>query len=334
MAWDSEQQNADQFQLLHESRLLMKKNGHQAGAPQFAFSDASIQAYLKELNPTRNLANLVSDAALFSHLNSNDNEATGRMLDCANIADCVRQTHVIVGQLVAIGIEALNCENISVIAPGLRVSSDSAEGNARAHATKLIHWLLDDAGRSADWDATMAQELGYLSRPQPLNVPATEQARFITLKEAKDDELLIEKADQAKDLPTATAFLKQCGPALAIIHLDPLFTTKFRVIAERRMAAADLAIQLYRVDYHGEFPKSLDQLVPSYLPNVPRDPFSSDNNAIGYKIIAHGWPNGKDRPLLFVDTGPDFKLDAEPRVSWYNHKKYDVRQYRDLTLPK
>jgi hypothetical protein len=59
--------------------------------------------------------------------------------------------------------------------------------------------------------------------------------------------------------------------------------------ARRRLAArnfllqADLAIRLYQHG-HGELPKSLAQLVPEYLPEVPRDPFSALRDSIRYRI--------------------------------------------------
>ena len=53
-----------------------------------------------------------------------------------------------------------------------------------------------------------------------------------------------------------------------------------------------------------------------YPPPVPNDPYQSDNAPIAYKIIPHGWPDGKDRPVLFVDSGPDFHLNSEPRLGW------------------
>jgi len=59
--------------------------------------------------------------------------------------------------------------------------------------------------------------------------------------------------------------------------------------ARRRLAArnvllqADLAIRLYQHD-HGELPKSLLDVVPEYLPEVPRDPFSASSDFIHYRI--------------------------------------------------
>lgn len=57
--------------------------------------------------------------------------------------------------------------------------------------------------------------------------------------------------------------------------LDAVAGVHYRVRATRRMAATALAIRLYEID-HGKRPDALDQLVPHYLPAVPRDPYVLD----------------------------------------------------------
>jgi hypothetical protein len=55
-----------------------------------------------------------------------------------------------------------------------------------------------------------------------------------------------------------------------------------RCIAERRTAAACLAIKLYAADHDGQFPETLDALVPAYLPRVPTDPLALGTRPLGY----------------------------------------------------
>lgn len=55
----------------------------------------------------------------------------------------------------------------------------------------------------------------------------------------------------------------------------------FLDIARRRMAATALAIRLYECD-HGQRPAQLSDLVPSYLPNLPVDPFDPKSLPIRY----------------------------------------------------
>ena len=42
-----------------------------------------------------------------------------------------------------------------------------------------------------------------------------------------------------------------------------------------RAAETICALQVYYID-HGEYPESLDALVPDYMPEVPIDPFTGD----------------------------------------------------------
>jgi hypothetical protein len=61
-------------------------------------------------------------------------------------------------------------------------------------------------------------------------------------------------------------------------HGDDAITPSFRAAldrhsAMRRLVMSELALRLYRQE-RGEFPKSLESLVPQFLPAVPIDPFS------------------------------------------------------------
>jgi len=54
-----------------------------------------------------------------------------------------------------------------------------------------------------------------------------------------------------------------------------------RLIAERRMASTGLAVRLFMRE-RGTVPNSLVELVPDFLPNVPRDPMAFESRAIGF----------------------------------------------------
>src|SRR5439155_7640957 len=102
---------------------------------------------------------------------------------------------------------------------------------------------------------------------------------------------------------------------------------------EMRLAAAALAIRLYRID-QGAWPASLDALVPKYLSEVPRDPFSSSGTPLGYLLIKGGLPDGADRPVVYALAGRnDISVDETmpplvPTFCW------DMRtiQFRDVTM--
>jgi len=70
------------------------------------------------------------------------------------------------------------------------------------------------------------------------------------------------------------------------------------VRAERRMGAVNLAAHLFRAD-RGRWPEALDELVPKYLPAVPRDPLAADDRPLGYVLAKAALPDGGDRPVVY-----------------------------------
>ena len=58
--------------------------------------------------------------------------------------------------------------------------------------------------------------------------------------------------------------------------------TMLRTLAARRLAAAAVAIHLYELD-HGRRPATLAELVPRYLPALPRDPYRADGGPLRYR---------------------------------------------------
>jgi hypothetical protein len=95
----------------------------------------------------------------------------------------------------------------------------------------------------------------------------------------------------------------------SIPALTMVMERHYQVITERRMAATALAIRLYELD-HGQRPKTLEELVPDYLPAVPDDPYSAGPQPIRYLPDA-------DPPILYSvgengeDDGGEFAVDDE-----------------------
>src|SRR5205085_11900988 len=52
----------------------------------------------------------------------------------------------------------------------------------------------------------------------------------------------------------------------------------------QRLMAVLAAAKVYQVD-HGNFPATLAELVPTYLPSAPPDPFAADGRAVGYQSL-------------------------------------------------
>ena len=65
--------------------------------------------------------------------------------------------------------------------------------------------------------------------------------------------------------------------------------------AKARIAQTVLAIERYRLAHTGQFPESLDGLVPAYLPAIPSDPF--DGKPLRFKRRESGY--------IVYSVGPD-----------------------------
>jgi hypothetical protein len=90
---------------------------------------------------------------------------------------------------------------------------------------------------------------------------------------------------------------------LALRHNVPdflgLFDPYFRALTNRRAAAITLALRLYHVD-HGEFPERLQDLVGTYLPTVPADPYAPEDQPFAYRRS----------PLLLYSVGRNGRDDG------------------------
>jgi len=103
----------------------------------------------------------------------------------------------------------------------------------------------------------------------------------------------------------------------------------YQYLTNRRMAAVSLAAQLYRHDHDGVWPAKLQDLVPAYLPAVPKDPKLPGGRPLGYFVVPHGLPDGQDRPVVSVGPPPTAaSLDSEPTYEPSDYK--NPTDYRDL----
>ncbi len=90
--------------------------------------------------------------------------------------------------------------------------------------------------------------------------------------------------------------------------------------AERTMAAMSLACHLFCAD-RDRWPTSLDELLATYLPEAPPDPWGDGIQTFAYVLIKGGLPDGSDRPLVYCRCwSPDglfFRIDA-PQYGRYS----------------
>jgi hypothetical protein len=321
-----------------------------------------IAVNLNYLNAARNLANTLGDSAEYQQLTGNDAEALERVLDILHLSASLRQDDPVVAQLVSIGIEALAVNAIMQMAPGFRFESSPA---ARPAAKATISQLLDDAPlrdgvrRSLVFERASVQEYRTTTAQGTWVIRPLADAQIV--RDHHNFDVLIDAASNLTNKPQISLALSRisderpwmnASPAgarpaayrdmprysrwfAADMSYDRYFETTFRVIGERSMAAVALAANLFRADHH-RWPNTLDELVPAYLPSVPRDPFA-EGEPIGYTILRSALPDGGDRPLVFERNGDrDVGPYAEPSYSWESNRwpsaprGTEIRQYRDL----
>lgn len=69
--------------------------------------------------------------------------------------------------------------------------------------------------------------------------------------------------------------------------INATHNTQVRVIQEQRLLKLTLAVERYRCR-HGDYPESLGQLVPEFLPELPLDLFA-ESGTFGYELIPGGF---------------------------------------------
>ena len=305
--------NAAALKLIREARSKTRTDWNQK------LTSPVITMLLPNLSPQRMLAKLARTAALQQHAVGNDAEAVEMMHDILDLARHVDRTSpCLISFLVAIAIDALGTSTVEYMSHDLLIATknpatrDAAQPATRQQVEDLIRDLLEEQGLDDAWRHNLCGErmgqvdtmLGVIRRsPTSLLGNASLVAEpFLTPAWKLDTVILMERttatieAGLAPSWPAAQAALPNPHPsprcsADQIAHLfgsilpgadDGAVQLRFRLLNERRMAALALAIRLYEVE-HGHRPAALSELVPDYLPAVPRDPFDADNGSIRYR---------------------------------------------------
>jgi hypothetical protein len=312
-------------------------------------SPASI--LLPFLNPSRNLANLLGDAATDAHMHGHDDLAFARIEDLLHLASATQQQGLLVGRLVDIGIEALAVTRVEVISLNFHLAGSSANGVSRVEVLSLIRQLLDDSDEIRRAHQTMLMErVLFFDGAQRVHSNATILRPMVDLAMASalDQFSILMRSEEAANWPQCQAITAALPPGIMnppvptaapprFSHLPGFFysmsryeLTEYRVASERRLAAISLAVNLYRLD-HGFWPKDLQTLVGPYLPAVPADLFCA-GQPIGYVILPS--PSGMQRPMLYFEpSGKTTNLvpPSQPAFGWQITQTNNWRQWRDIS---
>ena len=362
LAAASERGNAAAFQLARKARPLHRLQFPQTKPPGNAFR--------REWNDARTLANTLGDGAEYAHLRGDDAEAVERLLDGLHLGRSVRQDPSILSQLVGLGISALALDAAQQIVPTLNLGAP-ARGTAAspAQARLLLAALLDEDPPRQWFVRTLYREriamlaaLDQLAAETWAIHPAADATAVRWLREF---DLLIKTAGQQNG--------RQARKTLRLLRgaAEPDYSSPFglpgrqqpvprysrwfdgfgvsgpeglarslemfhRESAERRMTAVMLAARLYRKD-HGRWPDDAAALVPAYLDAIPADPLRDNGGPLGYVVLRGALPDGADWPMVFSDASEaggaaEEAIDTEPMYGWQARPRRDVRQYRDVSL--
>jgi hypothetical protein len=280
------------------------------GAWGDVFRKPYFSSYVDFSSP-RMVAHLLHIAVFDAHTRGRDDETVAYARDLLRLTDAAAQRPTLIGHLVAVGIGALAAQTIDDVSVDLQVG-DGGGAADRSAVDALLQHLLDQRplmnSRRLAWQSERIFQLdaGYQfldgglvpfaggpGAPTGgvgtlfayLNKPLTLQDMRLATQNIQD----VMKATEADDWPAAQRFFptrfNQTMDAHPMTHifgrimspaLDRAAHASYRGVADRRLAAAALAIRLYAVDHDGQLPATLDQLVPKYLPAVPIDPLSGE----------------------------------------------------------
>ncbi|HSZ57817.1 MAG TPA: hypothetical protein VK797_19295 [Tepidisphaeraceae bacterium] len=108
-----------------------------------------------------------------------------------------------------------------------------------------------------------------------------------------------------------------------------LLHRRTETVARRRMAALGLAISLYQREHRGKFPGSVDELVPKYLAEIPRDPFDPAGSPLRLSIDQPLRIHGVERSLFF---GLDHPI--APMPTWGTTSPFRSPRLRPPSRPQ
>jgi hypothetical protein len=313
-------------------------------------------------NDLRNLANLLGDTALRAHFRHNDFEAMELVADTRALSEVTGRAPTLIGHLVGVGIDALAVNRLLMIAGGLQVTEgepttapSTGQANVprpatRAQVRAAIASLLDD---TAQQDSRRRALLG--ERAAMFDGVWYTTRRSLVLRPMFDLDALrtarrVEPYLDALSIPTwpaanaaISARLKWGRGGLSDRSdltgiIGRIFSGSFgravevglRVRVDRRAAAAALATRLFLID-NGRYPASLDELVPTYLPELPMDTYARDGGPLRYVLADQG-----RRPLLYSvgENGTDDYATGNtplPTETMWGWKSNSLDQFRDLS---
>jgi hypothetical protein len=272
--------------------------------------ETRLTSYYVNTGRERNLSRFLEFAVLYDHLQGNDHDAISDVMGMLALADAEEQrAPMLNSHLAAQSISSAATAVARELCPTLALSAASASQPSapadRAQVQALIARLLDEKpmrdGLRQAWlghrmmlleePTQHAEEVLHYRTLARLLLPyfemrAVRRAGELEMAMRADAEPIWD--DAREDVSKVTAAEERPGRRfirggmdLYSMSLERPTSLLFRNIADRRMTAILFALRLYEID-HGKLPAALADLAPTYLQEIPVDPFRGDGGPIQY----------------------------------------------------
>jgi hypothetical protein len=305
---------------------------------------------LPHLNKLRQAARVIRLAAVYHALSGDGAQAGQDVLSGFALAKSLELEPTLMSQTVrswcivtaanaleeTLGRVAIPTGTLSLLEHSLQQAADSD-----AAGTGLIRGIVGERAMDlAFFDLPVDQQKQLLdttrifapiAQPRPTLDPslATEDRQFLT------ESYLQILNDLTKPFPARRVLQKYVAQraaeawkrklAVSAVRLQPLEGMASReemMLVYLRLAQTAVALEHYRASNQGHYPDSLKQLVPVYLPAIPRDPFVGkkllyQQGGGGYFVYSVG-PDGKDHGGLSGRNGQGdivFSLSSPPPLA-------------------
>ena len=313
--------NAAALALAHRARGLRNADW------QLRLTSPLLTQNTPDLRQQRELAEVLSEAAIVSHRRGDDAAAVEYLLDMLTLARAVRSIPTGMGYVVSVVTFSWARDALEKM-PDLQVASKPLSHQRNPASPQQIQGLIrelaeedgpGDLARALMERRVVALDLVHSSALQGGDVADRLIVWLFEPVTSKHDVWIMKYFDQA----IAAARQAQTYPALEAkfpvrpprppttpflvrMHLmafspeyleEKLPELHFREVAIRRLEAAALADKLYRIE-HGQAAVTINELIP-YLPNGPQDPFDASGSLIlmsknpPRRLYSVG-PNGRD----------------------------------------
>lgn len=330
----SEQANVATFQIARRAREHTKVDW------AVTYASPVFTILLPHLNGSRALANTLADGAERAFIEGDSAEGVERLRDIVHLSDALVDQPFTVTALVAAGIDGLAVQALSQHVSLIRIGNGA--GEARPAAVRaLIREMLRAEANADPKQALGARSVRVETAGTITAAHALEQTLWwarptVMADKARVGErqlLWISAADASSNaardaviasippvravtstmmlIPSvATATTQPIRVARPVTHTTPgAITPRMLSVFTHEATGMDvvaisLAVHLYEVEHDGDWPASLDALVPEDLPFVPRNKSAADDRPYGYELVHAGRPDGRDRPILMLDGKP------------------------------